>query len=180
MASLRTLSEPMILEAIEDHGEYLFHATESVLAERFVDWNGECYLADILTMFRKNHRDYLIGIEIKDWKGRVHPKLCREYLKTYRKSCEYFYMAARNFSPAAHAIEEIGLIDQNAMKVLKRAGYLYPRKEARAGVIRWLKRCAPIGRDILEDPYQMSLDRFAPMGREIMEDPHQMSLDIYL
>lgn len=156
----KTANEQHILSLIEEHGEYVLHATESVLARNFMDWDGICYLADILTIFRKNNRDYLIGIEIKDWNQRVHPKLCWQYLKTYRKSCEYFYIAARKFSPDASVIKEMGLINLSTMKVVKKAEYLYPDKEFRAGVVRRLKKCTSPNRDILEDPYQMSLDRY--------------------
>jgi hypothetical protein len=156
----KTVNEQLILDIIEDHGDYVLHATESVLARRFYDWDGVCYLADILTVFRKNHRDYLIGIEIKDWKNTVHPKLCWEYLKTYRKSCEYFYLAARKFSPVLPMINEVGLINLSTMKVVKRAQYLFPKKEFRAGVVRILKKSTSPKRDIIEDPYQMSLDMF--------------------
>lgn len=156
----KTVNEQLILDIVQDHGEYVLHATESVLARRFIDWDGVCYLADILTIFRKNKRDYLIGIEIKDWKHTVHPKLCWQYLKTYRKSCEYFYLAARKFSPVAPSIREIGLINLSTMKVVKKAEYLFPKKEFRAGVVRGLKKCTKPKRDIIEDPYQMSLDIF--------------------
>jgi hypothetical protein len=156
----KTVNEQLILDIIEEHGDYVLHATESVLARRFYDWDGVCYLADILTVFRKNHRDYLIGIEIKDWKNTVHPKLCWEYLKTYRKSCEYFYLAARKFSPVLPMINEVGLINLTTMKVVKRAQYLFPKKEFRAGVVRVLKKSTSPKRDIIEDPYQMSLDMY--------------------
>ncbi|MEE9151229.1 MAG: hypothetical protein V3U20_05260 [Thermoplasmata archaeon] len=156
----RTVNEQLILDIMKDHGKYVLHATESVLARHFLDWDGICYLADILTIFRKNKRDYLIGIEIKDWNHRVHPKLCWEYLKTYRKSCEYFYLAARKFSPTAPIIKEIGLINLSTMKVVKRAEYLFPKKEFRAGVVKGLKKATSTKRNIIEDPYQMSLDMY--------------------
>jgi hypothetical protein len=156
----KTVNEQLILDIIEDHGEYVLHATESVLAKRFFDWDGMCYLADILTIFRNKKRDYLIGIEIKDWKHTVHPKLCWQYLKTYRKSCEYFYLAARKFSPDAALIEELGLINLSNMKVVKKAEYLFPSREFRAGVVRELKKCTKFKRDVIEDPYQMSLDMY--------------------
>ncbi len=156
----RTANEQLILDIIEGHGSYVLHATESVLARRFMDWDGVCYLADILTIFRKNQRDYLIGVEIKDWKTTVHPKLCWDYLKTYRKSCEYFYIAARKFSLTAPMINEVGLINLSTMKVVKRAEYLFPQKEFRAGVVRSLKKTISPTRDIIEDPYQTSLDMY--------------------
>jgi hypothetical protein len=156
----KTVNEQLILDIIKGHGKYVLHATESVLAKRFLDWDGVCYLADILTIFRNNNRDYLIGIEIKDWKQTVHPKLCWEYLKTYRKSCEYFYLAARKFSPDAALIEELGLINLSNMRVVKKAEYLFPRKEFRTGVVRGLKKCTKFERHIIDDPYQMSLDMY--------------------
>ena len=156
----KTANEQLILDIIRNHGEYVLHATESVLAKRFMDWDGVCYLADILTIFRKNNRDYLIGIEIKDWKHKVHPKLCWKYLKTYRKSCEYFYVAARRFSDTAPMINEIGLINLSTMKVVKPAQYLFPSKVLRAGVVKVMKMCLPFRRSIIEDPYQMSLDKW--------------------
>jgi hypothetical protein len=156
----RTVNEGLILDIIQDHGNYVLHATESVLARKFYDWDGVCYLADILTIFRKDKRDYLIGIEIKDWKHTVHPKLCWEYLKTYRKSCEYFYLAARKFSQKAPMINEVGLINLDTMKVIKKAEYLFPQKDFRAGVVKSLKKATSPLRDIIEDPYQMSLDMY--------------------
>jgi hypothetical protein len=156
----KTVNEHLILDVIEQHGDYVLHATESVLARRFFDWDGVCYLADILSIFRKNKRDFLIGIEIKDWKIPVHPKLCWEYLKTYRRSCEYFYLAARKFSQVAPMINEIGLINLDKMKVVKPAEYLFPQKEFRAGVVSGLKKFTGFNRDIIEDPYQTSLDMF--------------------
>lgn len=156
----RTKNEQLILDIIDEHGDYVLHATESVLARRFYDWEGVCYLADILSIYRKNNRDYLIGIEIKDWHAKVHPKLCWDYLKTYRKSCEYFYLAARKFSQVAPMIDEIGLINLDTMKVVKSAEYLFPQKEFRAGVVRGLKKFTNFKREIIENPYQMSLDMF--------------------
>ncbi len=156
----KTANERLILDIIDDHGDYVLHATESVLARHFYDWDGVCYLADILTIYRKDERDYLIGIEIKDWKNTVHPKLCWEYLRTYRKSCEYFYLAARKFSQAAPMINEIGLINLDTMRVVKPAEYLFPQKEFRAGVVKTLKKFTNVRRDIIEDPYQMSLYMF--------------------
>jgi len=156
----RTVNEDLILSFIEGHGEYVTHLTESVLVRRFMDWDGVCYLADILTIFRKGERDFLIGIEIKDWKKAVHPNLCWTYLKTYRRSCEYFYLAARKISPTAFMIDNIGLINLSRMKVVKRAKYLHPSKEYRASVVKIINRYSKVRRNIIEDPYQISLDRF--------------------
>jgi hypothetical protein len=57
-------------------------------------------------------------------------------------------------------INEIGLINLSTMKVVKPAQYLFPSKELRAGVVKVMKMCLPFRRNIIEDPYQMSLDRW--------------------
>jgi len=49
------------------------------------------------------------------------------------------------------------------MKVVKKAEYLYPKKEYRAGVVKGLKKFATTRRNInniIEDPYQMSLEKY--------------------
>ena len=159
----QTINEEHILDVLDDaddHGEYVLHATESSLCRRFHDWSGKCFFADILAVYKKDAKDYLIGIEIKDWKNTVHPKMCYEYLQTYRTSCEYFYIAARKFSQTLASIDEIGLINIDTMKVVKPAKYLYPDKEYRMEVVRRLKRITRTTKNILEDPYQLSLERW--------------------
>jgi len=99
----------------------------------------------------------VIGIEVKDWQHNITPKLCRNYLDTYRKSCEYFYIAARRFSPAIFDIKELGIIDLDNMLVLKPPEYLFPDPEMRAGVIERLLKNNDIGREVIPHPYQRSL-----------------------
>jgi hypothetical protein len=57
-------------------------------------------------------------------------------------------------------MDEIGLFNLETMKVIKPAEYLYPHKEFRAGVVKGLKKFTNYNRDIIEDPYQMSLDMY--------------------
>ncbi|CAG0967817.1 hypothetical protein METP3_01250 [Methanosarcinales archaeon] len=66
-----------------------------------------------------------MGIEIKEWDKRVHPKMAMEYLETYRDTCEYFYLAAKKFSRSTLELKDIGLFDLGRIKVIKDPGYLY-------------------------------------------------------
>lgn len=50
-----------------------------------------CNLADIIAVYKRSERMYVVGIEIKEWDKRVHQKIALEYLETYRHTCEYFY-----------------------------------------------------------------------------------------
>jgi hypothetical protein len=156
----QTVNEALILSAIRDKGELVFSATESALAHKFERWRGECFYADVLALFRKEKRDYLVGIEVKDWGARITRKLCRQYLDTYGRSVEYFYLAGRKFSPSIWAIPRLGLIDLDRLEVVKKARYLYPDKKLRAGVVKVLKEYKGAPEAIQEDPYQMSLGKF--------------------
>ncbi len=156
-----TVNEHLIIDTLKHHGEYVRHDTESPLAKRFRrDWKGVCKYGDILALFRKDGVEYLIGIEIKDWKARVTPKMCYQYLKTYRKGCQYVYMAAREFSPRAFEIHELGFIDLREMKVVKKPEYLYPRKADREGVIRKMSNTPPRRKSFIQHPDQTCLSEF--------------------
>jgi len=156
-----TKNEHMILDILGDHGDYVRHDVEAPLARRFRrDWEGVCKYADILALFRKEGTEYLVGIEIKDWKGRVTPKMCYQYLKTYRHGCQYVYIAARKFSLKSFEIHELGFIDLDRMKVIKKPEYLYPRKKDREGVIMKMRDSPPPRRRFVHCPDQWSLDDF--------------------
>jgi hypothetical protein len=156
-----TVNEHLILDVLDNHGEYVTHGTEAALSRRFYqDWDGECKRADILALFKKQDSEYLVGIEIKDWKNRVSARMCYRYLKTYRKSCQYFYFAARKFSTRVFDIHEIGYINLNKMKVIKKPEYLYPEKKYREGVVRKLKKTPPPRRHFVMHPHQKKLDSY--------------------
>ena len=156
-----TVNEHLILDLLDGHGEYVTHDTEANLSRRFYrDWDGECKRADILALYRKDDAEYLIGIEVKDWKNRVNARMCYRYLRTYRRSCQYFYFAAREFSKRAFDIHEIGFIDLNQMKVIKKPEYLYPPKRHREPVIKKLKNAPPPRRYFVMHPHQRKLDSY--------------------
>ena len=156
-----TVNEHLILDVLKDHGDCVLHDTESPLAKRFRrDWDGRCKYGDILALFRKNNIDYLVGIEVKDWKAKVTPKMCYQYLKTYRKGCQYFYIAARHFSPRSFDISEIGFIDLDKMQVIKKPEYLHPRKKDREGVIRKMNKAPQPRRFFVMHPDQTTMGDF--------------------
>lgn len=157
-----TVNEHLILELLKEHGDCVLCDTETPLARRFRgNWDGQCKYGDILAVFRKNGLEYLIGIEVKDWKARVTPKMCYLYLKTYRKGCQYVYIAARRFSPRTFDIHELGFIDLDRMEVVKRPEYLYPRKSDRAKVVRGMRGAPrPKRKRWVMHPDQTSLRRF--------------------
>ncbi len=156
-----TVNEHLILDALKEHGECVLHDTESPLARRFRrDWDGRCKYGDILAVFKKNGVEYLIGIEVKDWKARVTPKMCYQYLKTYRKGCQYVYIAARRFSPRTFDIHELGFIDLEKMEVIKRPEYLYPKKRDRLGVIRGMRGSPKPRRYFVMHPDQTTMEWF--------------------
>lgn len=157
-----TVNEHLILDLLKDHGDCVLSDTEAPLAKRFRrDWDGRCKYGDILALFKKNNIEYLVGIEVKDWKAKVTPKMCYQYLKTYRKGCQYFYIAARHFSPRSFDISEIGFIDLDKMAVIKKPEYLYPRKKDREGVIRKMNKTPLPRRYFIMHPDQTTMVDFA-------------------
>ena len=92
-----TINSNEIVSAINQHGVPVFHTSEMHL-KPFLCRESVCNLADIIAVYKRSERFYVVGIEIKEWDKRVHPKMAMEYLETYRGTCEYFYLAANKFS----------------------------------------------------------------------------------
>ena len=85
-----TINSNEIVNAINHHGVPVFHTSEMHL-KPFLCRESVCNLADIVAVYKQSERLYIVGIEIKEWDKRVHPKMAMEYLETYRGTCEYFY-----------------------------------------------------------------------------------------
>lgn len=102
----------------------------------------------------------MVGIEIKEWDKRVHPKMAMEYLETYRGTCEYFYLAANKFSKSTLELKDIGLFDLGRMKVVKNPGYLYPDVEFRANLMTRIKNNFKVLTNAVEDPFQRTILEF--------------------
>ncbi len=83
------INSNLIVSAITCHGIPVFHTSE-VLLKPFISRDGACNLADIIAVYKQSERFHIVGMEIKEWDKRVHPKLAAEYLETYRYTCEYF------------------------------------------------------------------------------------------
>jgi len=90
-----TINSNLIVDAITHHGIRVFHKSE-ILLKPFLCRESVCNLADIIAVYKQSERFYIVGIEIKEWDKRVHPKIAMEYMETYRGTCEYFYLAANN------------------------------------------------------------------------------------
>ncbi|MDP2845374.1 MAG: hypothetical protein Q8N79_04775, partial [Candidatus Methanoperedens sp.] len=87
----------------------------------------------------QSERFYIVGIEIKEWDKPLNPKMAKEYLETYRPTCEYFYLAAKKFSKSTFGLKDIGLFDLTKMKVIKNSDYLYPDVDFRANLMGRIK-----------------------------------------
>lgn len=151
-----TINSGEIIDSIKTHGVNVFHTSE-IHIKPFICKKSVCNLADIIAVFKRSSRFYIVGIEIKEWDAKVNPKLAEKYLDTYRKTCEYFYLAAKKFSKSTFEIEEIGLFDLNDMKIIKEPAYLFPDPDYRANLMKRIKKQFQTLQDAVEDPYQRTL-----------------------
>ncbi len=156
-----TINSHEVVNVITGHGIPVFHTSEMHI-KPFICRKSVCNLADIIALFKKSERVYIVGIEIKEWDAPVHSKLASDYLETYRRTCEYFYLAAKRFSKNTLRLEEIGLIDLNDMKVIKDPGYLFPDPDFRANMMKRIKKQFQVPAGIVDDPYQRTLLEFKP------------------
>src|SRR3972149_5202982 len=90
-----TINSNIIVNAITHHGIPVFNTSEIHL-KPFLCRESVCNLADIIAAYKLSERFHIVGIEIKEWDKRVHPKMAMEYREAYRKTCEYFYRIFSN------------------------------------------------------------------------------------
>jgi hypothetical protein len=154
-----TINSHEIVKSITLHGIHIFHTSEMHI-KPFLCRKSACNLADIIAVYKRSGRFYIVGIEIKEWKTTVHPKIAMEYLNTYRSTCEYFYLAAKSFSSSTFDIEDIGLFDLTEMKVIKAPCYLSPNPDFRANLMKRIKKQFKLLYDAVDDPYQRTLMEF--------------------
>ena len=154
-----TINASAIVNSINHHGIPIFHISEIHLKPHICR-KSACNLADIMVVFKQSNRHYIVGIEIKEWNATVNPKLAIEYLETYRDTCEYFYLAAKKFSKSILELDEIGLFDLTEMKVIKNPAYLFPNPDFRAHLMKRMKKQYNVLFDVVEDPYQRTLNEF--------------------
>lgn len=78
-----TINSNKIVDAITNHGNPVFQTSEMHL-KPYLCRESVCNLADTIAVYKQSERFYIVGIEIKEWDKRVHPKIAMEYLETYR------------------------------------------------------------------------------------------------
>lgn len=154
-----TINAHAIVNSITLHGNPVFHTPEMHL-KPYLCRDSVCNLADIIAVYQQSGRFYVVGIEIKEWRNPVYPKIAEEYLETYRQTCEYFYLAAKRFSRKAFELEEIGLFDLTRMEVVKKPEYLYPDPGFRGHLIKRIKKHFKELPGAVEDPFQRTLPKF--------------------
>lgn len=151
-----------ITECIKAHGTPI-HVEKEFHMKPVRQRKDICYYGDILAVYEKKRQKgncwYLVGIEIKDWKQRVGKTLVKEYLSVYGVVCEYFYVAARRFSPHVLSLSSVGLFSLEQMKVIKHPSYLYPDETLRKSAVKRMKKQGLTSR-VIESPYQTTLDHF--------------------
>ena len=154
-----TINSNSIVSAITRHGIPVFQTTEMHL-KPFLCRESVCNLADIIAVYKRSDRFYIVGIEIKEWDKCVHPKIAMEYLETYRSSCEYFYLAAKRFSRRTLELEQIGLFDLTRMETIKNPEYLYPDADFRASIMKRIKNNFKVLTNAVDDPFQRTIEEF--------------------
>ncbi len=154
-----TINSHQIVDAIHQHGTPVFHTCEMYI-KPFLCRKSVCNLADIIAVFKHSERFYVVGIEIKEWDACVSQKTALEYLETYGRTCEYFYLAAKHFSKSTLKIKDIGLFDLTEMKVIKPPAYLFPDPGFRANLMKRIKKQFQVLQDAVDDPYQRTLPEF--------------------
>lgn len=154
-----TINSHVIVDAITNHGAPVFHTSEMHL-KPFLCRESACNLADIIAVYKQSERFNVVGIEIKEWDKRVNPKMAVEYLETYRPTCEYFYLAAKNFSKSTLELKNIGLFDLTRMRVIKNSEYLYPDVDFRANLMSRIKNNFKVLSNAVEDPFQRTIGEF--------------------
>ena len=156
----RTVNEDLILRRLDRHGELVCYATEVPLEPVYLTTDRvPCYLGDILALYRGPTGNVLVGIEVKDWGHRVHPKLAREYMSAYGRACQLFYLAAKEFSEGLFAIRDMGLFHLDRREVLKAPAPLSPDPCLWRSAVERLCEICEVDLDLPADPSQRTLPR---------------------
>jgi hypothetical protein len=154
----RTVNEDLILRRLDRHGRLVCHSTEVPLEPVYLTTDRvPCYLGDILALYRGEAGHVLVGIEVKDWDNRVHPKLAREYLVAYGRACQYFYLAAKEFSQGLFAIRDMGLFDLDRREVVKAPAPLSPDPILWRSAVERLCEICDVELTLPADPSQRTL-----------------------
>ncbi len=154
-----TIYPHKIVNSITQHGIPVFY-TSGMKLKPFLCQESACNLTEIIAVYKQSERFYIVGIEITEWDKRVHPKMALEYLETYRKTCEYFYLAAKKFSKSTLELEDIGFFDLSRMKAIKNSEYLSPDPRFRANLMSRIMNNFKKFTNAEDDPFQKMLVEF--------------------
>lgn len=156
----RTVNEDLILRRMDRHGQLMCWDTEVPLEPVYRGTDRvACYMGDVLALYRGTAGHVLVGIEVKDWGKSVHVRMARDYLKAYGKVCQFFYLAANEFSQGLFSVRDLGLFRLDSREVVKAPGQLLPEPALwRSAVERLTERCGVVV-DLPNDPNQRTLPR---------------------
>jgi len=157
-SAARTVNEDLILGRLDRHGELVCHSTEVPLEPRYTTAQEvACYLADVLALFRGPRGLVLVGIEVKDRGAPVGSRMAARYLAAYRRSCQYFYLAANAFTPRVFAMRDVGLFHLDRREVVKGAGALSPEPALWRSAVSRLAEACRVEVGVPRDPLQTTL-----------------------
>jgi hypothetical protein len=120
-----TVNEGYLLEVLSSHGKLIASGREICYQKEFGP-DDDRFIGDAFGLFEAEGLRSLVGIEIKDWAAPVTPKVARDYLETYGRSCDFVYLAARRFLPGVAKVRGLGLINLDGPKVKREASRLRP------------------------------------------------------
>jgi hypothetical protein len=154
----RTVNEDLILRRMDRHGQLVCWATEVPLEPTYLTSDRvQCYMGDVLSLHRGPEGHQLVGIEVKDWGNRVGVPMAREYLRTYGRACQYFYLAANGFAQGLFSVRDLGLFDLNRREVVKAPGQLSPEPALWRSAVERLCQLCGVEVDLPKDPLQRTL-----------------------
>lgn len=155
----RTVNAELIVENLGRHGSLVCHATEVPLEPSYTTSDRvECYLGDVLALYRGPAGHALVGVEVKDWGARVTLPLARRYLAAYGRVCQHFYLAANGFSEDLFGLGDVGLFHLGRLEVVKAAPALRPDPALWRSAVRRLSESCDVGVPDPLDPSQTMLD----------------------
>lgn len=155
----QTVNEDLILRRLDRHGQLVCWATEVPLEPVYLTTDRvPCYRGDVLALYRGPSGHILVGIEVKDWGNRVHLKMAKDYLAAYGKACQYFYLAANEFSQGLFTVRELGLFNLDRREVVKAPARLSPEPILWRSAMERLCQLCNVDLDLPLDPHQRTLD----------------------
>ncbi|NIP35111.1 MAG: hypothetical protein GWN18_09200 [Thermoplasmata archaeon] len=85
--------------------------------------------------------------------------MAREYLETYGRACEHFYLAANGFAEGLFSIRGLGLFHLDRRQVVKAPGRLRPEPALWRSAVERLCELCDVDMDLPRDPLQSTLPK---------------------